>query len=101
MEKAKGGMRALVPRKVEDTPSLRRARVANRAEDIRGARQVKSIGQVAALSCAEVERERQVLEKVLLRVRTSTGYMDKDMQNQRTQLQKNQFSLFCVSFAQD
>lgn len=70
--------------KVDDSRSLRRARVVNRAEARRGAHELKILARAAALCQSDVERERARLEKVLEKVRMSTGYLDEDMHNQRT-----------------
>ena len=70
--------------KVEDSRSLRRARVVNQGEAKRSAHEIKTLSRAAALRNSDVERERAVLERVLEKVRTSTGYLNEDMHNQRT-----------------
>lgn len=75
----------LIPiKKVEDTVSLRWARVANRGEEKRAAHEIKIIQRATALNCCDVEREKKALERVLEKVKTSTGYLDKDMHKKRT-----------------
>lgn len=70
--------------KVEDSRSLQRARVVNRGEARRSTHEIKILSRAAALRHSDVERERAVLERVLEKVRTSTGYLNEDMHNQRT-----------------
>lgn len=71
-------------KKVEDSASLRWARVVNHGEERCGTQEIKIMGRTAALHCSDVERERATLERVLQKVKTSTGYLNEDVHNQRT-----------------
>lgn len=42
------------------------------------------MGKTADARYSDVERESGVLEQVLQKVKTSTGYLNEDMHNQRT-----------------
>lgn len=74
----RGPLRAPV-KKVEDNASLWWARVVNRGEERCGTHEIKIMGRTAALRCSDVERER-----VLQKVKTSIGYLNEDVHNQRT-----------------
>ena len=69
---------------VEDSASLRWARAKNRGEERCAAREVKALSRAAAARCSDVKREQVALERVLLKVRTSTGYLSEDTCHQRT-----------------
>ena len=79
----RGSLRAL-GMDVEDSASLRWARVKNRGEERGVAREVKVLSRTAAARCSDVKREQVALEGVLLKVRTSTGYLREDTCHQRT-----------------
>lgn len=64
--------------KVEDTLALKWARTVNRGEEKRNADKIKILQRATTLSCHEVDREKDVLQKFLEKVQMSTGHLSKD-----------------------